>query len=781
MDSDRLHEPHAPRRLLCSAYRLLSGALLLLPAASAAAQQKPRLGSSPLDDVIRAMTTEEKALLLVGMSSRRRPGSDTTGFIPEKVAGAAGRTHPIPRLGIPSLTLSDGPAGVRIAPIRGGDRTHTYYATAFPVSTLMASTWDTTLVRRVGEAYGEEVREYGIDFLLAPAMNIHRNPLGGRNFEYYSEDPVVSGHIAAAFVDGLQSQGVGATLKHFVANNQEFNRTQLNTLVSERALREIYLKGFGIAVERAQPWAVMSSYNLVDGTYTSESRKLLTDILRGDWGFRGFVMTDWGGGHDPVAQMKAGNDMLMPGSPSQTEAIVRAVADGSLNEAQLDENVRRVLRIVLETPTFRTVPYSDHPDLEGHARIARRAASEGMVLLENQNATLPLAASRNVALLGNTSYDLIRGGTGSGDVNEAYSISLDRGLADAGYTVEAGLGERYRGYLADARAQRTQERRGFSRREPIPEMAVPAAELEAVARRTDVAVLTLGRNSGEGADRRVEGDFDLTDAEHALIRSVSDAFHAAGKKLVVVLNVAGPVEVASWRNEADAILLAWQPGQEGGHAIADVLDGSVNPSGHLATTFPVRYEDVPSAGNFPGKELLSQGDTTSTRRRSRPSEVTYDEGIYAGYRYYDTKDVEPAYPFGYGLSYTAFTFGDLELSAASLSGDAITAKVTVTNTGPVAGREVAQLYVAAPSGGLDKPAQELRAFAKTSLLRPGVSQTLTFTLTPMDLASWEPARSAWVAADGTYQVRIGDSSRSATARASFELGSERVLGRATAR
>ncbi len=758
------------RRVLVGAPLLLPAALFV-PTAPAAAQQPPRLGSSPVDDVIRAMTTREKALLLVGMSSRLRPGSDTADFIPMKVAGAAGRTHPIPRLGIPSLTLSDGPAGVRIAPIRDGDSTHTYYATAFPVSTLMASTWDTALVRRVGEAYGEEVRAYGIDFLLAPAMNIHRNPLGGRNFEYYSEDPVVSGHIAAAFVDGLQSQGVGATLKHFVANNQEFNRTQLNTLVSERALREIYLKGFKIAVQAAQPWAVMSSYNLVNGTYTSESRALLTDILRDDWGFRGFVMTDWGGGHDPVAQMNAGNDMLMPGSPGQVEAIVQAVADGTLSEAQLDENVRRVLQVVLETPTFRKVPYSNHPDLEGHARIARHAAAEGMVLLENHDGTLPFSPSRKVALFGNTSYDLILGGTGSGDVNEAYSVSLDRGLADAGHAVDASLGDRYRSYLADQRARRAQERRGFSRREPIPEMALPAVELERLAQSTDVGVFTLGRNSGEGADRAVEGDFDLTDAEHTLIRSVSDAFHRAGKKLVVVLNVAGPVEVASWRDEADAILLAWQPGQEGGHAIADVMDGSVNPSGHLATTFPMRYEDVPSAGSFPGHLLPGEGDTTTARRRARPSEVTYDEDIYVGYRYYDTEDVAPAYPFGYGRSYTAFSFGDLELSDTKLADEAITARVTITNTGAVPGRDVAQLYVAAPSGDLDKPEQELRAFAKTSLLQPGASQTLTFVLTPMDLASWDPERSAWVAAAGTYEVRVGDSSRHTPARSSFDLAS----------
>ncbi len=741
------------------------------------AQQPPQLGESSIADVVGAMTVDEKVALLVGMGMHLNlpfipPMDPEDAKVPEKVPGAAGRTHAIPRLGIPSLTLADGPAGLRIDPVREGDSSRMYAATAFPVATLMASSWDTALVRAVGKAFGREVREYGVDILLAPGMNIHRNPLGGRNFEYYSEDPLFSGRLAAAFVDGVQSEGVGTAAKHFAANNQEFNRMQSNTMVSERALREIYLKGFEIAVRSAQPWAVMTSYNLINGTYAPESRDLLTGVLRDEWGYAGFVMTDWFGGTDAVAMMRAGNDVLMPGYVQQTDDIVSAAANGALSEAQLDANVTRVLRVVLQSPSFKQYAYSDQPDLVAHAQLARRAASESMVLLQN-DAALPLSPSGTVALFGNAAYDPIIGGTGSGDVNEAYAVALDEGLAAAGYTVTASLQSEYRSYIANAKAQRPPQPLPFFPPPPIAEMEVSADRVTQLSRVADVAVVTIGRNSGEFRDWELDSDFLLSDIEQALIHNVSTAFRGAGKDVVVVMNVAGVIEVASWRDQADAILVAWQPGQEAGHAIADVVSGRVNPSGKLPMTFPMAYADVPSADNFPGEVLPGHEDEPPSLL-GVPTQVTYEEGIYVGYRHYNTFDVEPAYAFGHGLSYTTFKHGAPRLSASTLE-DELHVTVDVTNVGSVPGREVVQLYVGAPGVTLDKPESELRAFAKTGQLDTGQVETITFTLTGADLASFHTDGARWITEAGTYTVNVGTSALAITGRATFEVPHELVV------
>lgn len=737
-----------------------------------------------IDTIVSKMTLEEKAALVVG-TGMNMPGADgatSAALTEELVPGAAGTTAKIARLGITPIVLADGPAGLRISPIRGDDSA-TYYCTAFPIATLLASSWDEELVYRVGQAMGKEVLEYGADILLAPALNLHRNPLCGRNFEYFSEDPLVSGKMAAAMVRGVQSQNVGTAIKHFAANNQETDRGTIDTIVSERALREIYLEGFRIAVQEAQPWTVMSSYNKINGTYTSQSHDLLTKILREDWGFQGFVMTDWLGGDDAVSQMKSGNDLLMPGNPEQIKNIIAAVRDGRLDEGVLDLNIARILRILFKSPRYRQYSYSSKPGLKAHALVARQAAADGMVLLKNQDGALPFAGPiKKVAAFGNASYDIVIGGTGSGDVNEAYSVALIKGLENAGYSVKGSLKDLYNKYTKDAKAKQTigdDPKARFMPRPPIPEMGVGSSLIEMMASDSDIALITIGRNSGEFVDRKEEGDFYLTDREKDLIRTVSRVFREKDKKTVVVLNIGGVIETVSWRDDPDAILLAWQPGQEAGNSIVDVLSGKVNPSGKLVDSFPLSYSDVPSASNFPGVVLKSMRDEDLSGDSGREgsglsgniAEVVYEEDVYVGYRYYNSFNKEVAYEFGYGLSYTHYEYDNLKLSSNEFR-DTITISVDIRNAGPVAGREVVQVYLGAPSEKLNKPVSELVAFAKTGLLEPGQSQTLRFELNPRDLASFDTASSSWVAEAGEYKVKIGASSKDIKQSKSFHLAEE---------
>ena len=764
----------------------------------------PKLGKDPVKKVIAAMTLEEKAALVVGTGMRMpggpppstnanapaNPTANTAsgpviGHTQSLVDGAAGISFSLPRLGITPMVLTDGPAGVRISPTRENDK-NTYYCTAFPVGTLLASTWDVDLVNKVGKAIGNEVLEYGADVLLGPGMNIHRNPLCGRNFEYYSEDPYITGKMGAAMVNGVESEGVGTSIKHFAANNAETNRNSLNTNISERALREIYLEGFRIAVQEGQPWTVMSSYNMINGIYTSENPELLTNILRKDWGFKGFVMTDWFGGKDPVAQMIAGNDMIMPGTPEQIKTIVNAVKDGKLDEKIVDRNVEKILNIMLQSPRFKGYKYSNKPDLKAHAEVTRQASSEGMVLLKNDNNSLPFGtAIKNISAFGNTSYEIITGGTGSGKVNNAYSISLIDGLQNSGYKLNEDILSLYANYLKLSKAVRPQTR-GFMAMmgsKQIEELSVNQDIINGMADVSDAAIITIGRNSGEGSDRvNAKGDFQLTDSEQQLIKNVSVAFKAKGKKTVIILNVSGVIETASWRDLPDAILLAWEGGQETGNSIADIISGKVNPSGKIATTFPVSYEDVPSSKTFPGKELTSEKSDDqsplSSFMRVRPAVVTYEDGIYVGYRYYETFKVKPAYEFGFGLSYTNFTYSNLKLSSQKFTGN-ITVTVDIKNSGVVAGKEVAELYLSAPSVKIDKPSLELKGFAKTKLLQPGESQTLTFIIDSRRLSSFDPASSSWIAEAGKYEVKIGASLKDIRQSSTFILAKEITVKKET--
>ena len=714
---------------------------------------QPQLNKDNVEEVLKAMTLQEKAALCVGGSRMVNIDGIPTGSA-NLVPGAAGTTRALPRLGIPATVLADGPAGLRISPTREGS-SKTFYCTGFPVGTLLASSWDLDLVESVTDAMGNEVLEYGVDVLLAPGMNIHRNPLCGRNFEYFSEDPLLSGKMAAAYVRGIQKNGVGTSIKHYAANNQETNRSMNDAKVGVRALREIYLKNFEIAVKESDPWTVMSSYNQLNGEFTQQSHDLLTKVLREDWGYTGIVMTDWGNKEGTVKAVIAQNDLMEPGAQSEIERIIAAVKDGSLSEADLDRNVRNILNYIVKTPRFQGYKYSDAPDLKAHAAVARSAAAESMVLLRNEGA-LPLSGSEKVAMYGISSIDFVAGGTGSGNVNKAYVVNMKEGLENAGFKLDKDLVDYYESYIkyynANNKLNSSNSNRPLLGSAKLAEIPVGSAAIKRQAKNNDVAVITIGRNAGEGADRKMMDDFELTAVERELIQNVSAAFHLEGKKVVVVLNIGGVIETNSWKEMVDAILLPWSPGQEGANAVADVLTGKSNPSGKLPMTFPVNFTDHPSSSNFtydytrPQSNMFFRGPAAPAKDVDY---TNYDEGIYVGYRHFTTTGTKVSYPFGYGLSYTEFSYSKPAVKAGK---DGFTATVTVTNTGSVAGKEVVELYVSAPQGGMDKPKLELKAFAKTRELQPGESQTLTLSVDNYSLASFNEANSSWETAAGSYKV-----------------------------
>ena len=719
----------------------------------------PRLRPDNIDEIVAAMTLEEKAHMVNGIGTFWGGSASTRNL--RDIPGAPGGMYEIKRLGIPPLYMGDGPLGLRIDEKRDWD-SHHYYTTAVPVPLLVASSWDPSVVYEGAQDIAEECRDYGVDVMLGPSFNLIRNPLGGRTHEYYSEDPLLAGKMAAAFTKGVQSVGIGASVKHFAANNQETNRNAVNSVVSQRALRELYLKSFEIAVKEAEPWTVMTSYNGLNGEWTSESRELLEDVLRGDWGFKGMVMTDWGGGTHPVQQMLAGNDLLEPGSEEAAQEIIEAVRSGKLDEKILDQNVHRVLELVVKSFSYRNYPFTNKPDLASHQAMARSSAAEGAILLKNDNEALPFASSvKNVAIYGKTGYDVIPGGIGHFENNTGnYCISLVEGLRLAGYNVD---GELLKNYPRRQNVNPFAVMSGEVKEEPDVEPSFTSSELDAQTSRNDLALIILGHVAGEGNDRTMPS-FYLNESEKALLKDVTAAYHKAGKQAIVILNIPGPVEVESWKDIPDAILCIYQGGEQLGNWVADVLKGAVTPSGKLTVTFAKDVMDYPSSKNFPVvKEALSiSGMMAGARRFEKKDKMTvdgernkdytiYEEGVYVGYRYFDSFNVPVTYPFGYGLSYTTFEYSDATLSQ---DGNDFTVKVKVTNTGQYAGKEVVQLYVAAPKGKLDKPVKELRSFAKTGLLRPGESETLTMTVSVKDLASFNSAKSAWETDKGTYIFHV---------------------------
>lgn len=735
---------------------ILVSVLLACQVTSVLADKAPQLREDNISEVVAAMTPEEKCTLIIG---GRAASFNGIGFTNTGVPGAAGVINGIPRLGIPTVVLADGPAGLRISPTREGD-SRTFYCTGYPIATMLSSTWNLELVGEAGRNMGNEVLEYGVDILLAPGANIHRNPLCGRNFEYYSEDPLLSGKMAAEMINGIEENGVGTSLKHFAVNNQELNRLSNNAIVSERALREIYLKNFEIAVRESQPWTVMTSYNFINGEHAAESKRLLTDILRGEWGFEGAVMTDWNGGYDDAAIVRAGNEMIQPGRDERYVNLLNAIHDGSLSMDDVDRAVTRILELVVCTPKFKGYKPSESPDLKAHAKVCKKVADEGVVLLKNKSAALPMSKNNEIALFGVTSYDFIAGGTGSGNVNRPYVVDLMSGLSNVGFSLEPELDAFYKDYMK-AEALRCERINGnnkwFIDRERAIEV-IPDELIVKAAANADDAVITIGRVFGEGKDRDYYHSYLLSDREKELISKVSESFHKAGKKVTVILNVGGLVEMTSWQDKVDAIVLCWQPGQEGGNTVASVLSGDVNPSGHLPATISTEYALEPTAKNFPQvyadkpfnysyyRQLLDRKLPLHTVRNIDYTE--YEEGIYVGYRYFNTFAPKAvAYPFGFGLSYTTFDFNDMTVESA---GDGWDVTVTVTNSGKVRGKDVVQLYVRAPKGKLDKPERELKGFAKTPEIAPGESCEVTIHVPAGSLASYDEQTGNWVIEPGKY-------------------------------
>lgn len=668
--------------------------------------------SKNLAELISQMTLEEKAGLCTGAS--------------------AWTTTPIERLEIPELICSDGPHGVRRQPNVHDMGAKSLPATCFPTASCVSASWDVDLIHEMGQALAEECIALDVDMLLGPGTNMKRSPLGGRNFEYFSEDPYMAGEMAASFINGVQSLGVGTSLKHYAANNQEFQRFSISAEVDERTLRELYLPAFETAVKKSQPWSVMCSYNKVNGTFASEHKVLLTDILKKEWGFEGLVVSDWGAVRNRVKALQAGLDWEMPGPQDRrVQAVIEAVRAGTLDESVLNESVRRILRIVFKA---QETPKTGKFDIDGHHALAQKIASEGMVLLKNDG-ILPLKAPQHVAIIGKAAEQAHFQGGGSSHINPTKVAVPFSELQSRGGNAEFSYAE---GYPADNSFQ--------------PMMIDQAV---GIARSADVAVLFIALptyKESEGYDRK---DLDLTDQQIALIKAVS----AAQPKCVVVLNNGSPVVMKEWIDSVPAVLEAYMMGQAGGAAVADVLYGKVNPSGKLTETFPLRLEDTPSFTNWPGET----------------GSVHYGEGMFIGYRHYDKRKIPVQFPFGFGLSYTTFDYADITVSAKNFRDtDGLTVTARITNTGKVAGKEVVQLYVRDHEASLVRPEKELKGFAKVSL-NPGESKIVRFKLDFRSFAFYHVEHKQWITEDGEFEILIAASATDIRLSETVTLKSSLVL------
>lgn len=683
-----------------------------------------QLAEDSIECVVNEMTAEEKAELVTGYS---------VSGVNLQPAGVAGGTYAIERLGIPQVVMADGSVGVRIDTNAGITNT---YGISYPSEALLACSWDTETAKEVGAALGRDSRDFGIDFILGPGLNLQRSLLGGRNFEYFSEDPYLTGKMGAAYVQGIQSEGTGATIKHFAGNNQETRRGETDTIVSERALRETYLRAFEMVVKEASPWSLMTSYNSLNGKHTGVNEELVTDILRGEWGFDGFVVSDWNAAGGNVEMVQAQNDIYMPGGENFKNAIKAAIEKGTLSEETIDRSCENILRAIVKTISFREYESSGKLDYERNRQISEDAAVESMVLLKNDGNALPLADGE-LAVFGNAQKHTVIGGLGASDVNVEDSVNIMDGLEQSGhYTLNAKLKLLYErcqnnpiGITEDENPEQDYQ-----------EMEISDEIIAEAAASSSAAVICVSRVTREGKDHAsIAGDYRLNEKELSLIERASEAFRAQGKKVIVILNSGNPMETASWSDCADAILYAGLAGQNTGNAVARILSGEVNPSGKLAISWPTEYSDSPCYENFPGA-----GDR-----------VVYEEDIYVGYKYYDTFGVDVEYPFGYGLSYTTFEYG--ELQAEQAEDGSVTLRISVKNTGSVAGRESVQIYVGKPDGKLEQPSKQLIAFSKTQTLAPGESETLTMTVTDEELKSYDEESSAWIVEKGEYIYYAGAS------------------------